>query len=162
MHRSALRRSAPTATERIFGQGNCGSARFSLSLPHDRSKRIPHRSIEPVRRVLALQRRNDGRAVRRPPKSDRSHVGKPEDYPRDRTIVLETAPCQRLRLFVYLIPHTLPAGNTVADSRPFELQVAIRCGGRPLRTERFAVNQWSGASLELQLEAQPPQRPAAE
>ena len=78
---------------------------------------------------------------------------KPEDYPRDRTIVLETAPCQRLRLFVYLIPHTLPAGNTVAASR---------CGGRPLRTERFAVNQWSGASLELQLEAQPPQRPAAE
>lgn len=87
---------------------------------------------------------------------------KPEGYPRDRTIVLETAPCQRLRLFVYLIPHTLPAGNTVADSRSFELQVAIRCGGRPLRTERFAVNQWSGASLELQLEAQPPQRPAAE
>ena len=84
---------------------------------------------------------------------------KPEDYPRDRTIVLETAPCQRLRLFVYLIPHTLPAGNTVAGGR---LAGANRCGGRPLRTERFAVNQWSGASLELQLEAQPPQRPAAE
>lgn len=87
---------------------------------------------------------------------------KPEGYPSDRKIVLETAPCERFRLFIYLIPHTLPVGNSVAESRPFELQVAIRYGGCALRTERFAINQWSGASIELQLDSQPASRPAAE
>lgn len=76
---------------------------------------------------------------------------KPANYPYERTLRLETPPCDHLRLFVYLIPHTLPADNAVADSRPFPLTIKIAYGGKQLRTERCDINQWSGASLEMRI-----------
>lgn len=77
----------------------------------------------------------------------------PDDYPRNREIALETAPCDKLRLLIYLIPHTLPLSNRVADCRPFPLHVEISYDGRELRTEHFDINQWSGASIERMLRA---------
>ncbi len=78
---------------------------------------------------------------------------KPADYPHDRNVCLTTGPCDHLRLFVYLIPHTLPADNTVGESKPFPLEMRIAYDGKKLRTERFEINQWAGASLELRVEA---------
>ena len=56
-------------------------------------------------------------------------------------------------LYVYIIPHTLPAGNDIDSTRPFEAEIRISRGGRLLRTEKRAINQWSGASIELKVEA---------
>lgn len=78
---------------------------------------------------------------------------KPDDYPAVRKVCLTTDPCDHLRLFIYLIPHTLPADNIVGASEPFRLDVQIAYGGRKLRTEHFDINQWSGASLEMRIDA---------
>ena len=36
---------------------------------------------------------------------------RPADIPADRSAVLETMACDHLLLYLYIIPHTLPAGN---------------------------------------------------
>ena len=79
---------------------------------------------------------------------------RPADIPADRRAVLETMPCDHLVLYLYLIPHTLPAGNDIDTTRPFEIELRISYAGRLLRTERRAINQWSGASIELRVESE--------
>ena len=77
----------------------------------------------------------------------------PHDFPRDRTTRLATGPCARIDCFLYVVPHTLPRDNDIDAPRPFDLEVRIAYGGRPIRTERHAINQWSGASIELKADA---------
>lgn len=78
---------------------------------------------------------------------------KPAGYPTDRKVRLTTDPCDHLQLYLYLIPHTLPADNAIVESKPFRLDIQIAYGGRKLRTEHFEINQWSGASLEMRIDA---------
>ena len=54
-------------------------------------------------------------------------------------------------LYVYIIPHTLPAGNDIDSTRPFEAEIRISRGGKLLRSEKRSINQWSGASIELRI-----------
>ena len=68
-------------------------------------------------------------------------------------VVLESTPCVPPAPYLYLIPHTLPAGNDIDTTRPFEIELRISYAGRLLRTERRAINQWSGASIELRVES---------
>ncbi len=73
--------------------------------------------------------------------------------PHDLTTRLATGPCARIDCFLYVVPHTLPRDNDIDATRPFDLEVRIAYGGRPIRTERHAINQWSGASIELKADA---------
>ncbi len=70
----------------------------------------------------------------------------------DRRIELHTDPCAAFDCFLYVIPHTLPADNDIAATRTFPLEVVVRADGRTLRRERYAINPWSGASIELRSE----------
>ena len=79
--------------------------------------------------------------------------GRPDNLPATRSVVLETPPCDHLVLYVYIIPHTLPAGNDIDSTRPFEAEIRITRGGRLLHSEKRAINQWSGASIELKVKA---------
>ena len=79
---------------------------------------------------------------------------KPADTDPDRTVRLETPPCDHIVLYLYLIPHTLPADNRIDETHPFEIMLRIACGGRKLRTEKRLVNQWSGASVEMRIDAE--------
>ena len=88
--------------------------------------------------------------------SDVADVGanlsvRPADIPAARSVVLTTPPCNHLVLYVYIIPHTLPAGNDIDSTRPFEAEIRISRGGKFLCTENRAINQWSGASIELKI-----------
>ncbi len=76
---------------------------------------------------------------------------RPADIPVARSVVLTTPPCHHLVLYVYIIPHTLPAGNDIDSTRPFEAEIRISRGGKLLRSEKRAINQWSGASIELRI-----------
>lgn len=73
----------------------------------------------------------------------------PEGISFSRSVVLETPPCDHLVLYVYIIPHTLPTGNDIDSTRPFEAEIRISYAGRHLRTEKRMINQWSGASIEM-------------
>ena len=88
--------------------------------------------------------------------SDVASVGsnlkvRPAEIPASRSVTLETPPCDHLVLYVYIIPHTLPVGNDIDATRPFEAEIRISCAGKHLRTEKRMINQWSGASIELKI-----------
>ena len=90
--------------------------------------------------------------------SDVADVGsnltqRPAETPANRKVTLETPPCHHLLLYLYLIPHTLPAGNDIDTTRPFEVEIRIFRGGDLLRTEKRSINQWSGASIEMKVGA---------
>ena len=53
---------------------------------------------------------------------------------------------------VEAVPHTLPAGNDIGDTAPFEVEIRIAYGGRRLRAEKRLINQWSGASVEMRVD----------
>ncbi len=78
-----------------------------------------------------------------------SNLASPPAGAAERRIELRTEPCARFVCFLYVIPHTLPADNDISASRTFPLEVEIRRDGALLRRERFAINPWSGASVEL-------------
>ena len=71
----------------------------------------------------------------------------------DRTAALQTMPCDHLVLYLYIIPHTLPADNEIDATRPFGIEVRISYAGRRLRTEKREINQWSGASVEMRVDS---------
>jgi len=68
-----------------------------------------------------------------------------------RKIVLETAPCDHLLLYIYIVPHTLPVSDDIDDTQPFDIEIALSYGGRELKKTRRKINQWSGASIELRV-----------
>ncbi|WP_300737688.1 hypothetical protein [uncultured Alistipes sp.] len=74
---------------------------------------------------------------------------KPDGLPDRNCVALETPPCDHILLYAYIIPHTLPEGNDIDATRPFDIEIRLFCAGRLLRTEKRKVNQWSGASIEL-------------
>ena len=73
----------------------------------------------------------------------------PDGTPARRRLTLHAADCHHLRMFVYLIPNTLPTSNRIADSAPFPLSIKVRYEGEVLLNERRMINQWSGLSVEL-------------
>ncbi len=77
----------------------------------------------------------------------------PAGYPARRRTTLHTVPCRRIELYLYVVPHTLPDGREIADTLPFELQLRIRRDGEILLCEKRPVNQWSGLSLALTVQA---------
>ncbi|MFR4395590.1 MAG: hypothetical protein ACLT3Q_05040 [Alistipes finegoldii] len=84
---------------------------------------------------------------RRPDGKTRGHGGRPQ-------LRLETTACDHLLLYIYIVPHTLPAGNDIADTQPFEITLRIAYGGKVLRSEKRLINQWSGASVEMRVDRQ--------
>lgn len=77
---------------------------------------------------------------------------KPADTEGARCARLTTDPCDHLLLYVYIVPHTLPAGNDIDSNRPFEIEMRISYADKLLRTEKRLINQWSGASVEMRVE----------
>ena len=55
------------------------------------------------------------------------------------------------RLYIYVIPHTLPRDNEIGGHPPFPLQVRIRYGDRTVLDKEYSINQWGGASIELKV-----------
>ncbi len=80
----------------------------------------------------------------------------PADYDPARRPALETGPCDHLQLYVYIIPHRLPDGNDIESARPFDVEIDIRSDGREILHQRRAVNQWSGASIEMRVGSEAP------
>ena len=64
---------------------------------------------------------------------------KPAGNPGGGRASLETGPCDHLLLYIYIVPHTLPAGNDIGDTTPFEVEIRIAYGGRRLRAEKRII-----------------------
>lgn len=74
---------------------------------------------------------------------------RPSGVAERRRITVSTADCHHLRMYIYLIPHTLPASDKVLECKPFEISIKISHGGRTILHEQRRINQWSGASIEI-------------
>ena len=59
---------------------------------------------------------------------------RPAEIPAFRTARLTTGPCDHLVLYIYIVPHTLPAGNDIDATRPFEIDLKIACDGSRIRS----------------------------
>lgn len=76
----------------------------------------------------------------------------PKGFVLPRTVTFSTVPCERLLMYIYVIPHTLPEGRDVAEYKPFDMTVRVTRDGRNVLTKTYSVNSWSGASIELSAE----------
>lgn len=76
---------------------------------------------------------------------------RPADYPAARKIEFETAPCDHILMYLYVIPHTLPAESAIADCKPFDMRIKVMRGRAIVLDRIFPINSWSGASIELRL-----------
>ena len=128
-------------------------------------KRVSNRGEQPLRGVVALQRGTHVRLFRPGGQPHRIHDGRvaadvgsnlttpPSGITPDHRAVLEAPVCDHLLLYIYIIPHTLPASNDIEATKPFPLDLLIECNGKRLLKERRTINQWSGASIELKVSA---------
>ncbi len=73
----------------------------------------------------------------------------PAGTPSHRRLTFTAPDCDHLRMYVYIIPHTLPTEKQIADCRPFPLTVKVAYAGKPILHEKRDINRWSGASIEL-------------
>lgn len=73
----------------------------------------------------------------------------PEDCPSSRGVKFETVPCDCLKMYVYVIPHSLPVDCRISDFPPFDLHIRVMRGRATIHDELHKVNAWSGASIEL-------------
>lgn len=58
-----------------------------------------------------------------------------------RRIGIRSVACDRIVMYVYIVPHTLPETREIGDVSPFDVRVRIGYGGAP--AERYAVQDQS-------------------
>lgn len=64
---------------------------------------------------------------------------------------METPECDRIELHIYVVPRILPEAALTRLTPPFTVEVTIcDADGEVLRRE-FDADQWSGASIDLQV-----------
>lgn len=73
----------------------------------------------------------------------------PKGTPSRRSVRFEAGDCHHLRMYVYLIPHSLPKAVKIADCKPFTLSIKVSYGDETVLHEKRSINQWSGASIEI-------------
>jgi len=125
---------------------------LGLAEQQHRNRRTAGLRFHPIAEINGLSLRflrEPGRTVHRPGGRDA-----PRGNPGGGRASLETGPCDHLLLYIYIVPHTLPAGNDIGDTTPFEVEIRIAYGGRRLRAEKRLINQWSGASIEMRVDSE--------
>lgn len=78
-------------------------------------------------------------------------AARPDNCPEHRGVSFTTVPCDYLLMYVYIIPHTLPAVRNIDDCRPFGLDIRVRRGNATIYDRRHSINCWAGASIELRI-----------
>ena len=82
-------------------------------------------------------------------------VAKPQGYDESRSRVelrsSDGVKADALTLYIYIIPHTLPATNLVADAADFEFRVEVLHDDSRVYAHTFEVNQWSGDNIVIRV-----------
>ena len=74
----------------------------------------------------------------------------PADYNPKRTISLESGEGDHINLLVYIIPHTLPKTNIVAEAKPFHLTIKVENESEAFVNQVFDINQFAGDNISLE------------
>ena len=73
----------------------------------------------------------------------------PADYPKSRTVIIESGDGDYLNILVYVVPNTLPVTNNIFETKPFPLIVKVESEGKMVLNQVFEINQWSGDNIAL-------------
>lgn len=76
----------------------------------------------------------------------------PADYPKSRTVAIESGDGDYLNILVYVVPNTLPVTNEIFETKPFPLVVKVESEGKMVLNQAFEINQWSGDNITLKTE----------
>lgn len=76
--------------------------------------------------------------------------GPPSDYNHNRTLNYTSGEGDHLNLLVYIIPHTLPTTDIVAEAKNFPLIIKVECNGEVVVNRVFDINQFSGENISLE------------
>ncbi len=74
----------------------------------------------------------------------------PSDYNPKRAITLQSGEGEMLNLLVYIIPHTLPKTNIVAEAKPFHLTIKVENEDEALVNQVFDINQFAGDNIAIE------------
>lgn len=72
----------------------------------------------------------------------------PEGYDPDRPLVLETSPCRRAEIYIYVIANTFPPSDVVGQSPPFGIELVVSRDGGAAEFRAYKVNQWGGLTVK--------------
>ena len=75
----------------------------------------------------------------------------PADYEPHGHVQLKTLEGDALRLYIYIMPHTMPRTDKIAQAPDFEFCVTIAHGDERVLRHHYEVSQWSGANIEISL-----------
>ena len=75
----------------------------------------------------------------------------PADYSRAPKTEIVTESGDGLRLYIYIMPHTMPFTREIAAAAPFEFRVTIETPRGQCFKRLYQVNQWSGCNIEITL-----------
>lgn len=71
----------------------------------------------------------------------------PSNYSRTKPLVLTSAPCGYIELYIYIVTNTFPSNYLIRSNPPFGAEVKVRVGDRVVDTVELEVNQWGGATI---------------
>ncbi len=78
---------------------------------------------------------------------------RPSDFPSKHIVKFDAAAYHHLLIYIYVIPHSIPVNVSIEDGEPFDLDVCVRYDGSVVGKRNLLVNNWSGASFELQVDS---------
>lgn len=74
--------------------------------------------------------------------------GPPEQVEINPQMRFSTEPADRLSLYIYVVPHSLPPSRHIDHFPSIPLYMQVKQGDRVLTQTSFTVNPWGGASIE--------------
>jgi len=75
----------------------------------------------------------------------------PADYPKSRTVIVESGDGDYLNILIYVVPNTLPTTNEIYNTKPFPLIVKVENEDKVALNQVFEINQWSGDNITLRV-----------
>ncbi len=82
---------------------------------------------------------------------DQAHELKerPKEIEPHRKVILESAPCHSIRLFVNIIPHSLPLDKMIDNKTKFTAKLLVKRGSQVVSESNFEVNVWGGTTVDI-------------
>lgn len=71
----------------------------------------------------------------------------PLDYDTNREIKLQTPPCDKVKLYLYIIANTFPQSRIIRDSPPFDARLMMSVGEEILTDQIIKVDQLGGHTI---------------
>lgn len=78
----------------------------------------------------------------------------PLGYSNERGVKLVSKEGDKLTLYIYVIPHTLPSTDSTADAEVFNMSLVVSHGSKVILKRQLEINPWSGDNIELRLNSE--------